>query len=496
MTAVNFSSHANAARTSAAGGSVSVQQGDTLSAIAARNGVSLQALLAANPQISNPDLIFAGDTINLPGGAGAAGGGAANQTAGMQQTAAASGAGGSQPSGMSMSQAGLDMVKKYEGLYTKAYRDPVGILTIGYGHTGSDVREGQTITKAQATELLRKDLGTAENAVRKAVKVPLTQGQFDALVSFTFNCGAGALQKSTLLQKLNAGDYAGAQAEFAKWNHGGGRVLPGLTRRRNEEAQMFGNQKPTGTGGAQSQQPSPAAPSTGGGQPAKAAGGSYTVKKGDTLWDIARSHGVSLKSLIAANPQIANPDLIYPNQKINLPSGAQGAGRTGGVGRTGGAQGTQGTSTPTPAGNGKGANTAAIAKSFEGRNASELKRSGALPMNPNVANHVCCANFVSAVLQKNGLLSASEHTDRVRQLDVTLRRKGWKPVSLANAKPGDVVIMERNNISHTEIVVSNENGKVTLIGSNNRNADRSQRITYDTSNWWHNHLSAILTPPN
>ena len=92
MTAVNFSSHANAARTGAAGGSVSVQQGDTLSAIAARNGVSLQALLAANPQISNPDLIFAGDTINLPGGACAAGGGAANQTAGVQQTAAASGA--------------------------------------------------------------------------------------------------------------------------------------------------------------------------------------------------------------------------------------------------------------------------------------------------------------------------------------------------------------------------------------------------------------------
>ena len=259
---------------------------------------------------------------------------------------------------------------------------------------------------------------------------------------------------------------------------------------------MFGNQKPTGTGGAQSQQPSSAAPSTGGSQPAKAAGGSYTVKKGDTLWDIARSHGVSLKSLIAANPQIANPDLIYPNQKINLPSGAQGAGRTGGAGGTGGAQGTQGTSTPTPAGNGKGANTAAIAKSFEGRNASELKRSGALPMNPNVPNNVCCANFVSAVLQKNGLLSAGEHTDAVRQLDVTLRRKGWQPVSLANAKPGDVVIMERNGVSHTEIVASNENGKVTLIGSNNRNADGSQRITYDTSNWWHNHLSAILTPPN
>ncbi|HRN06735.1 MAG TPA: CHAP domain-containing protein [Ottowia sp.] len=116
-------------------------------------------------------------------------------------------------------------------------------------------------------------------------------------------------------------------------------------------------------------------------------------------------------------------------------------------------------------------------------------------MNPNVPSNVCCANFVSAVLEKNGLLKKGEHTDSVSQLDATLRGKGWKSVSMANAKPGDVVIMKRGGVSHTEIVAKNENGKITLVGSNNRNADGSQRITYDSSTWWHSKVSGILTPP-
>ena len=137
---------------------------------------------------------------------------------------------------MRLSQDGLNMVKKYEGLFTKAYVCPAGVLTIGYGHTGPDVKPGQRITEAQAEQLLRQDMSKFEAAVKRQVKVPLTQGQFDALTSFTFNCGEGALKKSTLLKKLNAGDYAGAQAEFQKWNKGGGRVLPGLVKRRAEEA--------------------------------------------------------------------------------------------------------------------------------------------------------------------------------------------------------------------------------------------------------------------
>ena len=103
--------------------------------------------------------------------------------------------------------------------------------------------------------------------------------------------------------------------------------------------------------------------------------------------------------------------------------------------------------------------------------------------------------YNKAVLEKNGLLSKGEHTDSVRQLDKTLRGKGWTPVSMAHAKPGDVVIMQRNGVSHTEIVAKNENGKITLVGSNNRNADGSQRITYDAGTWWHSKVSAILTPP-
>ena len=171
-----------------------------------------------------------------PDAAPAAGG------AGAAPAAGASGKGAPASSPTNLSSAGLNMIEKYEGLYLNAYQDPgAGIWTIGYGHTGSDVKPGQTITKAEAEQLLKKDVAGAEKDVRNLVKVPLTQGQFDALVSFTFNLGAGALKSSTLLKKLNAGDYAGAQAEFGKWVHAGGKVLPGLVARRQEEATMFGN---------------------------------------------------------------------------------------------------------------------------------------------------------------------------------------------------------------------------------------------------------------
>ena len=474
MTAISSAAPGGAPAAAASGGSsVTVQHGDTLSAIATRSGVSLSSLIAANPQIANPNRIYPGDVISVPGGMGRA-------PTPTSATGAAPAQGGTQPAGMSLSQAGLNLIKSHEGLRTTAYQDPVGVWTIGYGHTGT-AKPGQKITEAQAEQLLRQDVGWAQDAVRKNVKVPLTQGQFDALVSFTFNLGAGALGRSTLLKKLNAGDYAGAQAEFGKFVHAGGRVLPGLVRRRNEEAQMFGNQRPQG-GTAPAPQPStPPAPAPGTGT----AAGSYTVRSGDTLSGIAARHGVSLSALTAANPQIRNPNLIHPGQKINIPGGGKSSPPVQGPGP----------STPTPAGNATGARTAQIAESFLGRNASELKRSGDLPMNPNVPNNVCCANFVSAVLEKNGQLSKSEHTDAVRVLDPTLRKKGWTEVSMANAKPGDVVIMQRGGVSHTEIVAKNENGKITLVGSNNRNADGSQRITYDAGTWWHSKVSAILTPP-
>ncbi|HNR90872.1 MAG TPA: LysM peptidoglycan-binding domain-containing protein [Dokdonella sp.] len=221
------------------------------------------------------------------------------------------------------------------------------------------------------------------------------------------------------------------------------------------------------------------------GSASSAPASTHTVQRGDTLSGIAQQHGVSLSSLIAANPQIANPNLIHPGQEVRIPGGV-----TSGGGRV---DGPSPTSPTTPV---SGNNPARIAERFLDRNASELKRSGDLPMNPNVPSNLCCANFVSAVLEKAGLISHGQRSDSVAQLNTNLRNAGWTPVSLANARPGDVVIIQGGGMSHTEIVASNDNGKVTFIGSNNRNADGTQRITYDNGRWFTStsHYT-ILTPP-
>lgn len=133
---------------------------------------------------------------------------------------------------------GLALVAAYEGYRPQAYVDPVGIVTVCYGHTAT-ARLGQAFTKAQCDALLRQDLQVAERAVQRSVKVAMSQGQYDALVSFTFNTGEGNLARSTLLRTLNRGDYCGAAREFPKWNRAGGRVLPGLTKRRLAEQALF-----------------------------------------------------------------------------------------------------------------------------------------------------------------------------------------------------------------------------------------------------------------
>lgn len=139
---------------------------------------------------------------------------------------------------MQMSAAGIAMIQDHEGLRLKAYLDPVGVWTIGYGHTRR-VRPGMTITLAEANAFLAQDIADAEDCVNRSVTVPLTQGQFDALVSFTFNLGCGALRRSALLKYLNAGHYEKTANQFGRWVHGGGRVLGGLVRRREDERQMF-----------------------------------------------------------------------------------------------------------------------------------------------------------------------------------------------------------------------------------------------------------------
>lgn len=136
-----------------------------------------------------------------------------------------------------------NLLQKFEGCKLKAYKCPAGILTIGYGHTSAagnpQVTEGMTITQAEADTILAKDLYTFEQGVSKCVTVSLNQNQFDTLVDFAYNAGLGALQKSTLLKKVNAGDFDAVPAELMKWTKGGGKELPGLVRRRQAEIAVW-----------------------------------------------------------------------------------------------------------------------------------------------------------------------------------------------------------------------------------------------------------------
>ncbi|MEL6398144.1 MAG: lysozyme [Cyanobacteria bacterium P01_A01_bin.70] len=142
-----------------------------------------------------------------------------------------------------ISSDGLTLVKHFEGRELQAYQDSVGVWTIGYGHTSAagppTVYAGQTISEAEAESILQKDLELFENGVRDLVTVPINGDQFSALVSFSFNLGLGALGGSTLLRKLNSGDYQGAANEFPRWVNAGGQPLPGLVRRRDAEQALF-----------------------------------------------------------------------------------------------------------------------------------------------------------------------------------------------------------------------------------------------------------------
>lgn len=139
---------------------------------------------------------------------------------------------------MNLTEDGISLIKKYEGLRLKAYKCPAGILTIGYGHT-EGVEEGTQITEEEADKMLQKDLEAFCKGVRDAVEVQLTDSQFSALVSFAFNLGVHALKRSSLLRYLNEKAYQLAADEFPKWVYAGGKKLPGLVKRRVEEREMF-----------------------------------------------------------------------------------------------------------------------------------------------------------------------------------------------------------------------------------------------------------------
>ena len=218
-----------------------IRSGDSLSAIAQRtlgdaNGYNF---IAQRNDISNPNNINAGEVIDVPQ--------LFNNS--NPSTPVVSGF-------LSTSTEGLEFIGQHEGLRLNLYNDPAGHTTIGYGHLvhygaidGSEPEEfKQGITKERALQLLAEDAANAAQAVKDLVTVSLNQAQFDALVSFTFNLGRGHLQSSDLLERLNNGEYSAVPYELSRWVYGGGVVLPGLVRRREEEGILFSNGIYTGIG--------------------------------------------------------------------------------------------------------------------------------------------------------------------------------------------------------------------------------------------------------
>lgn len=147
---------------------------------------------------------------------------------------------------MKASKEGIDLIKSCESLRLTAYQDSVGVWTIGWGHT-LRVQPGQIITQGMAEVFLDEDLEEVFACIERKVTGPLNQFQFDALCSFIFNLGCGKFEASTLRRLINEGNYAGAAEQFKRWNHAGGEVLEGLTKRREAEATLFCREDPDAT---------------------------------------------------------------------------------------------------------------------------------------------------------------------------------------------------------------------------------------------------------
>lgn len=139
---------------------------------------------------------------------------------------------------MNISEKGLQLLKHYEGCELNAYRCSAGVLTIGYGHT-KGVTEDMVITQEEADQMLQDEMPEYEGYINDMVTVELNQDQFDALVCWVYNLGSGNLASSTLLKVLNEGDYEAVPEQMKRWNKAGGKVLNGLTKRRDSEAKLF-----------------------------------------------------------------------------------------------------------------------------------------------------------------------------------------------------------------------------------------------------------------
>ncbi len=141
---------------------------------------------------------------------------------------------------MNTSAEGISLIKKFEGCELTAYQCSAGVWTIGYGHT-KGIEEGMEISQEEAEQMLVDELHEYENYINKYVTAPLSQNQFDAMVSWVYNLGPANLKASTLLKVLNAEDYEGVPAQIKRWNKAGGEILDGLIRRREAEARLFKN---------------------------------------------------------------------------------------------------------------------------------------------------------------------------------------------------------------------------------------------------------------
>lgn len=216
--------------------------------------------------------------------------------------------------------------------------------------------------------------------------------------------------------------------------------------------------------------------------------GTHNINWGDTLTSIAQRYGTTVDALMQANPNITNPDLIYAGATLSIQAGVS---APGGVAGGGGQAGQVTGSGPIAAGSGNGADAAAIAESLIGRNAGELKHSNDIPMESWVPNNVNCANFVSGVLQQAGMIEPSQASASVDNLASNLKGAGWQTVSLADARPGDVVLMQKNGQSHVVLFHGFENGVPKFIGSNNVNPDGSQRLSWGGASGNYE----IITPP-
>ena len=215
---------------------------------------------------------------------------------------------------MKTSDHGIAFIKRWEGVRLKAYRCSANVLTIGVGHTAAmgDPKpvDGMKITEAEAEAILRRDLGSIERDVEKAVTVHVNQRQFDTLVSFVFNVGIGAFHKSTLLKKLNASRYDEVPSELMKWTRAGGRVVQGLVNRRKAEADLWrgasSDQKPDGDMPQQVDPPRKMTQSKEG-NAALLAGGAATLTAANDVAQQLQETGDNLTSLIDL---LKNPNFI------------------------------------------------------------------------------------------------------------------------------------------------------------------------------------------